>query len=363
VTSTGARPAASPPGPLLSGSSGARLVDAYDGVLLDLDGVVYVGPHAVPGAPETISAIRHGNAKLGFVTNNAARTPEQVASALRQLGVEATATDVVTAAQAAARLLADEVPAGAPVLVVGGDGLRAALEEFGLVPVTTVDDDPVAVIQGWSPDLAWPLLAEGCVAVARDLPWVASNTDLTIPTPRGLAPGSGAFVNAIAGATRRRPVVAGKPEPPLLQHATERLGAAHPLLVGDRLDTDIAGAVRVGMDSLLVLSGVTEPIDLLKADATCRPTHVAGDLRGLLAPAPPVSLEPARAECNGWVVSFNARIEIAGEGAPLDGLRALCCAAWSVGDRREMSAGELEAALERLGLSTSSIDQPKTASR
>jgi glycerol 3-phosphatase-2 len=348
---------------LVSGSSGARLVDAYDGVLLDLDGVVYVGAHAVPGVPETISEIRHGNTKLGFVTNNAARTPDQVASALRQLGVEAAPADVVTAAQAAARLLADQVPPGASVLVVGGDGLRAALQEFGLHPVRAVDDDPVAVIQGWSPDLAWPLLAEGCVAVARGLPWVASNTDLTIPTPRGLAPGSGAFVNAIAGATRRRPVVAGKPEPPLLQHATERVGAVHSLFVGDRLDTDIAGAVRVGMDSLLVLSGVTKPIDLLLAEAASRPTYLAEDLRGLLAPAPPVTLQPGQAECNGWVVSVDTRIDIAGDGPPVDGLRALCCAAWSTSDTREVTAGELEAALHRLGLSTPSIDLTKTGAR
>ena len=132
--------------------------------------------------------------------------------------------------------------------------MRAALEEYELRPVATADDSPVAVIQVVS-DLAWPLLAEGCVAIARGLPWVASNTDATIPTARGLAPGSGAFVDAIAGATRRRLVVAGKPEPPLLEYAVERAQATRPLFVGDRLDTDIAGAIRVRMDSLLVLSG------------------------------------------------------------------------------------------------------------
>ena len=257
--------AASPATAPLAGTPRDRLVDAYDGVLLDLDGVVYVGANAVPGAPEAISVLRHDGTGVAFVTNNAARTPDEVASALIGIGIPAAPTDVVTAAQAAARLLAAQVPPGSAVLVVGGAGLRAALDEYGLRPVGTADDSPVAVIQGWSPDLAWPLLAEGCVAIARGLPWVASNTDATIPTARGLAPGSGAFVDAIAGATRRRPVVAGKPEPPLLEYAVERVHATRPLFVGDRLDTDIAGAVRVGMDSLRSQRG-SRPIDLLRAD-------------------------------------------------------------------------------------------------
>ncbi len=337
--------------PLDAGPGAGRLLDDYDSVLLDLDGVVYVGPHAVDGAAETISMIRKAGVSVVFVTNNAARTPEQVAAALTRLEVDAAPTDVVTAAQAAAHLLADQLSTGAAVLVVGGAGLRAAVEEYGLRPVSTDDDEPAAVIQGWSPDLAWPLLAEGCVSVARGLPWVASNTDMTIPTPRGLAPGSGAFVNAIAGATRRRPVVAGKPEPPLLEDAAQRAGGSRPLFVGDRLDTDIAGAIRVGMDSLLVLSGVTEPMDLLCADPSSRPTHVARDLRGLLAPAAAVSLESGRAACQGWEVSLASPIEITGEGDPVDGLRALSCVVWSAPETRQPTHAELEAALEWLGLS------------
>jgi glycerol 3-phosphatase-2 len=336
--------------PLLSGSRGARLIDDYDSVLLDLDGVVYVGPHAVPGAPETIATLRQSDTAVVFVTNNAARTPDEVAAAMTGLGVEAAPADIVTAAQAAARLLCEQVPAGSAVLVVGGAGLRAALKEYDLRPVATVADEPAAVIQGWSPDLAWPLLAEGCVAVASGLPWVASNTDLTIPTPRGLAPGSGAFVNAIATTTRRRPVVAGKPEPPLLEHAVERAGGAHPIFVGDRLDTDIVGAARAGMASLLVLTGVTRPLDLLLADAASRPTHLAADIQGLLDPAPAVSVDGGRASCGGWVTSVGPHIEITGSGDPLDALRALCCAVWAAADERQMPTPDLEAALARLEL-------------
>ena len=338
------------PGPLMSGSRGARLVDEYDSVLLDLDGVVYVGPDAVPGAPETIAAVRRSGTSVVFVTNNAARTPGQVADALTRLGVEASASNVVTAAQAAAHLLANQLPAGAAVLVVGGAGLRAALEEYGLRPVATVDDEPVAVLQGWSPDLAWPLLAEGCVAIASGLPWVASNIDLTIPTPRGLAPGSGAFVNAVAGATRRRPVVAGKPEPPLLEDAAARAGGKRPLFVGDRLDTDIAGAARVRMDSLLVLSGVTLPMDLLRAEPSARPTHLASDLRGLLAAVRPGVCASGQARCGRWAVSVDPRVEVTGDGDPLDGLRALCCAVWSADGVRSIPEAELTAALRLLGL-------------
>lgn len=333
--------------------SAGGLIDGYDGVLLDLDGVVYVGPHAVTGAPDTISVLREAGTGVAFVTNNAARTPDQVASALTEIGVPAAPADVVTAAQAAARLLAERVPAGSPVLVVGGAGLRAALEEYGLRPVATADDSPVAVIQGWSPDLAWPLLAEGCVAIARGLPWVASNTDATIPTARGLAPGSGAFVDAIAGATRRRPVVAGKPEPPLLEYAVERVRATRPLFVGDRLDTDIAGAIRVRMDSLLVLSGVSQPMDLLRADAATRPTHVSLDLGGLLAPAAVIEMDGNRARCCGWTVSVGPPLQVEGAGDPIDGLRALCCMAWAAADLHPVASTELEAALDRTGLAAS----------
>lgn len=340
--------AASPATAPLAGTPRDRLVDAYDGVLLDLDGVVYVGANAVPGAPEAISVLRHDGTGIAFVTNNAARTPDEVASTLIGIGIPAAPTDVVTAAQAAARLLAAQVPAGSAVLVVGGAGLRAALDEYGLRPVGTADDSPVAVIQGWSPDLAWPLLAEGCVAIARGLPWVASNTDATIPTARGLAPGSGAFVDAIAGATRRRPVVAGKPEPPLLEYAVERVHATRPLFVGDRLDTDIAGAVRVGMDSLLVLSGVSRPIDLLRADPAARPTHVSLDLQGLFAPAAVVDLDGQRFRCAGWTVLAGPPLDVDGAGDPTDGLRALCCAVWAAD--RDVPTTELDTALDRIGL-------------
>jgi len=254
---------------------------AYDVAMLDLDGVVYRGAFPVPEAPELLSSLRELGLRLAFVTNNASRTPAAVAQHLRQMGIAAAPDDVVTSAQAAARLVSDLVPAGGRVLVVGGDGLRQAVAEHKLTVVETATDRPDAVVQGLGPAVGWCLLAEAAYAVAAGVPWVASNVDLTVPTDRGVAPGNGALVAAVAAATGRSPVVAGKPEPALFDEAVMRVGGSRPLVVGDRLDTDIAGANRVGADSLLVLTGVTDLEDVAAAPAEERPTFVSSTLSGL----------------------------------------------------------------------------------
>ena len=189
-----------------STAGSARLVDGYDGLILDLDGVVYVGDAALPGAVDAISEARSSGLEVTFATNNASRTPEMVAGQLVGLGIDARADQVVTSAQAAAGVLARTVEAGSRVLVVGGEGLCRALEERGLVPVSSADDDPVAVVQGFAPELGWSLLAEGAYALATGLPWIASNLDLTIPTARGIAPGTGRWstrCRSLPGADRR----------------------------------------------------------------------------------------------------------------------------------------------------------------
>ncbi len=326
------------------------LTEAYDVALLDLDGVVYVGPRAVPGAPGALAAARAAGMRLAFVTNNAARPPAVVAAHLRELGVPAADTDVVTSAQAAARLVCGQVPAGAAVLVVGGEGLDVALRELGLRPVYSVEDQPAAVVQGFHPDVGWRLLTEGTLAVRRGLPWVASNRDRTVPTARGLAPGNGLLVAVVAEATGRQPQVAGKPEVPLHREAMLRTVARRPLVVGDRLDTDIAAARRAGADSLLVLTGVTDPPALLAAPPACRPTYVAADLNGLLAPHPEVAPNGEHGwRCRDWVASAppdSGRLVLAGQGSAEDGLRALCAAAWSTGPDM---LGDPDEALSRLG--------------
>lgn len=330
--------------------SAQALSEAYDTALLDLDGVVYAGGHAIAHAVDSLGTARAGGMHLAYVTNNALRTPAAVAAHLTELGIRAEAADVVTSAQAVARLIADQVPPGARVLVIGGEGLRTALRERGLEPVESADDDPAAVVQGYGgPELAWGRFAEACYAIARGVPWFASNTDLTIPGARGIAPGNGAAVEVVRIATGAEPQVAGKPLPPMHRETILRTGAERPLVVGDRLDTDIEGAFNGGVDSLLVLTGVTDGAKLLVAPPRHRPTYVDADLRGLLTGQPEITREGDGFRCGGWTATADTGLELNGDGEALDGLRALCAAAWTAGgeDACELDGGK---ALARLGL-------------
>ncbi|MEU4500937.1 HAD hydrolase-like protein [Streptomyces sp. NPDC024089] len=331
--------------------SGTALNEAYDTALLDLDGVVYAGGHAIVHAVDSLGEARDGGMHLAYVTNNALRTPAAVAAHLTELGVPAEPADVITSAQAVARLMTDQLPAGARVLVVGGEGLRVALRERGLVPVESADDEPVAVAQGYGgPDMAWGRFAEAAYAIARGVPWFASNTDLTIPSARGIAPGNGAAVEVVRIATGAEPQVAGKPLPPMHRETVLRTGAERPLVVGDRLDTDIEGAFNGGVDSLLVLTGVTDAAQLVAAPPEHRPTYVDADLRGLLTGQPEVTESGEGFGCGGWTASVRGdELVLAGDGDVLDGLRALCGAAWTyAGDGScGLDAGK---AVARLGL-------------
>jgi glycerol-1-phosphatase len=323
------------PGSGLKGCS-QPLSECYDAALLDLDGVVYLGGHPIAGAADALVAAAKQGMKLAYVTNNASRSPHAIAAQLSAMGVPATATDVVTSAQAAARVLADRLPKGAPVLVVGGTGLRLAVRERGLRPVTVAADRPLAVVQGYSPDISYGLLAEAALALNAGAMYVASNVDATLPTPRGLQPGNGSLVEVLVHATGREPVVAGKPELPLHAESVQRVGAKRPVVVGDRLDTDIEGAVRASTDSLLVLTGVTAPADLLLAGPQRRPSYVAEDVRGLNASQPDVTTEDGRFSCGGWTAAAagaqaDGWLTVSGSGSWIDGLRALCSAAWSAG--------------------------------
>lgn len=251
----------------------------HDGVLLDLDGVVYAGDGPVTGAPEALARLRDEGTPLRFVTNNASRTPEQVADKLRSVGVHAEPEEVLGSARAAAELLRDEVglTPGSTVAVAGGLGLLQAVEEAGLhaVPVSDVQGRPDAVVQGFSPDTGWADLAAATRWVRDGVTWVASNLDLTIPTADGLAPGNGLLVHAVAEAAGRRPdFVAGKPEPFLFLSAARSAGSRRPLVVGDRLDTDIAGGRAAGFPTALVLTGVHGLEDALDAVPSHRPDRV-----------------------------------------------------------------------------------------
>jgi HAD superfamily hydrolase (TIGR01450 family) len=261
------------------------LLAAYDALLVDLDGVVQLGATAIPGAADALRAARAAGIAICFVTNNASRPAADVAKRLSDLGVDATPAEVMTSSMAAAALLAERLPTSAAVLVVGGEGLRQPITAAGLRPVETAADNVAAVAQGWSPDLTWSLLAEGAIALHRcDVLWVATNLDLTLPSDRGILPGNGSMVQAVANAVGREPITVGKPEPGLFQAAARRVGATRPLVVGDRLDTDIAGARRAGFDALLVLTGVSSRDDAEAAAEDERPTYIGDDLRAILAP-------------------------------------------------------------------------------
>jgi HAD superfamily hydrolase (TIGR01450 family) len=334
--------------PQLPGSE-QPLVDCHDAFFFDLDGVLYVGPDAVPGAAEALAELHARRCPVAYVTNNASRTPETVAEHLTELGIAAEPGEVVTSAQAVAALLADQLPPGAPLLVIGGEGLHRAGEERGLRPVGTAADRPAAVVQGFGPEVGWRALAEGTYAVTAGVPWYATNLDATVPTASGTAPGNGALVDVIAGATGLRPdVVAGKPERALFDEAVARTGARRPIMVGDRLDTDIEFANRAGADSLLVLTGVTRLGELLRAPSHLRPTHLAERLTdGLFEPVPAATREGDAWRCGGWAVTVRAGEPVlAGAGSRVDALRAVCAAVWDRSlDVGEDAAAQLEGAV------------------
>ena len=254
------------------------LAQQHDCLLLDLDGTVFRGHAPTLGAVETLAGIE---CRALFVTNNASRSADEVAAHLCELGFAAGVDDVVTSAQSAARMLAARLPAGAKVLVVGTDALAAEVEANGLAPVRLFADDPVAVVQGLSMSIGWSDLAEAALAIRSGAQWVTANLDVTLPTERGLLPGNGSFVAALRAATDAEPLVAGKPAPALMQDALARGDFRTPLVVGDRLDTDIAGANAAGLPSLMVLTGVNTARDAVFAVDGHRPTYLGKDLRAL----------------------------------------------------------------------------------
>ncbi|MFD6568177.1 HAD-IIA family hydrolase [Micromonospora profundi] len=314
----------------MSTDAGERLVDGYTLVVFDLDGVIYLIDRPIPGAVDAVARLHAEGRSVAYATNNASRRSSEVADLLTGMGVPARPEEVLTSAAAAAELLRDRLPAGAPVLVVGAEALRAELRAVGLTPVALADEKPAAVVQGYGPQVGWTELAEASVAVRQGAIWVATNTDRTLPSARGPLPGNGSLVAVLRTALERDPdLVVGKPESALFETAARRSDGGRTLVVGDRLDTDIEGARRAGLDSLLVLTGVSGVPELLAAEPLRRPTYVARDLAGLFDPAAAVRV-PGTADTGGWsVTDRDGTLELAGSGRSLDALAALCAAAWS----------------------------------
>jgi len=326
-------------------SASPILAKAYDTALLDLDGVVYIGDDAVPGV---ISALNQAHDEFGMtltcVTNNASRSPQRVAQHLQQLGLQVTAEDVVTSAQAGAAELAKLIPQGANVFVLGSKDLAREVELVGLIPSHDVSQTYDAMIQGYWPDMPFRILEFAASVLRTGVPWVATNMDMTIPTPTGVAPGNGTVITALGETVNRIPtLVAGKPETPLMQQSIDRTNAKRPLVVGDRLDTDIHGANNVGIDSLLVLSGVTTIEEILQAPIELRPTYLAWDASAVLMAQNGTETKDQITSCGGWKVASG---DLLGQGDALDAVAAIAVAYWNGDISIEMGL----AALSGIGL-------------
>ena len=322
--------------------TGNALAEDYDCALLDLDGTAWSGDERIEHAAASVIEARGLGMVSAFVTNNAMRTPAQVTDKLNSMDFEATADMVMTSAMDIAAIMAEELAEGSKVLVIGGAGLRLALEERGFVLVDSADDDPAAVVQGLDKQVDWALLSEGAFAIERGAAFYASNLDATLPVERGQALGNGSLVRAIQHATRKRPTAGGKPEPGIYRRASELVGARNPLAVGDRLETDIMGAVAAGVPAMHVLTGVHMARDVIRAPRGQRPSYLAIDMRGLLEAHP----APKHHRDGTWTCGLSqvAKVERSGiltlddveltepVTITIDSYRALAAAAWEYAD-------------------------------
>lgn len=327
------------------------LAQQYDCLLVDLDGTVFRGQRPTDGAVQSLADVH--SRKL-YVTNNASRSAEEVAAHLCELGFTATGEDVVTSAQSAAHLLAGQLSPGSRVLIVGTEALADEITAAGLCPVRRADDDPVAVVQGLSKTVGWPELAEATMAIRAGALWVAANVDPTLPTERGLLPGNGSLVAALRTATGAEPQVAGKPGPQLMKDAVGRGDFHAPLVIGDRLDTDIEGANAADLPSLMVLTGVNDARDAVYAEPAQRPTYIGQDLRCLHEDAEQLKVGPQPA----WRVDVDGQaLTVSGDGDDEDGdglsvVRAVASAMWEADRPLDIAAGDERArdALRRWSL-------------
>ena len=311
----------------------AKLFDQFETLLLDLDGVIYEGANAIKDAVDSIQACRNSGIRVGYITNNSSRKPETIADQLRGFGLELSVDEIISSAQAGVELLATMIPAGSKVLVVGGDGLRSEVVLAGFELVTSSEQSPTAVIQGFAPDVGWNDLAEASYSIQRGAKWVATNQDWTIPREKGLAPGNGTLVSAVHTAVGQLPIVAGKPERALFDSAMPNFESKSAIYVGDRLDTDVVGANKAGLGSALVMTGVTTRKELLAAKADSRPSFILGTLKDLLS-----SYRAPSKTKRGYKLG-DVEVELLGEkvvvsfGDPrsLDALKAACLTIWECG--------------------------------
>lgn len=309
------------------------LLDNFDSLFLDLDGVVYLGQEAVRNAVESINRAQKTH-KIGYITNNSSRTPTAIADQLRGFGLDVSENQIVGSARAGVKLLSERIPSGSKVLVVGGEGLRYECTLAGFEVVDSAKDAPVAVIQGFSPDVSWRELAQASFAVQNGAIWIATNQDWTIPLEAGIAPGNGTLVGAVHTAVGILPDFAGKPFRPIFEQAFEQLGVGRPLMIGDRIDTDIRGARAVGIKSACVLTGVATRKELVGAKPEDRPDYIIEDLAGLFENYPKVRQTKRGFESGRSLVEKLGNKVVLVDGKPdsVDTLRAVTQVVWNAAE-------------------------------
>ncbi|MDO5729879.1 MAG: HAD-IIA family hydrolase [Actinomycetaceae bacterium] len=313
------------------------LSERYDTLLLDLDGVCYMGKNPVEHAADSVSAAVEGGMKHAFVTNNSSRPPQAIADQLSELGFPAEANEIMTSAMDAIAMMKEELEPEAKVFVIGGQGLRDAVTGGGFQLVDSADDEPDAVVQGFDRSVDWEMLSEGALAINAGARFFATNLDASLPVERGFALGNGALVRAVRHATNKKPMAAGKPLPGIFQRAIELVGGERAVAVGDRLETDISGALSASIPSMHVLTGVHDAKAVILADRGLRPQFVHLDMRGLTEPHPrPQHHRDGTWSCGVGQIAKVERGHLTLDGivldedvtVTLDSYRALIAAAW-----------------------------------
>ncbi|MFW0107918.1 HAD-IIA family hydrolase [Rothia sp. P7181] len=319
------------------------LIKKHDAILSDLDGVVYAGPHAIDGAPQALNRAENEGVPVAFVTNNASRSVETIAEHLRSLGVDTSAERIVSSAQAAAELLREHLKTGAKVLITGTQDLADCVEAAGFKAVYHQTENPQAVVQGFNPKMIWENLAEASFTLADpEILWIATNTDWTIPQARGMAPGNGTLVYAVAKATGRTPYIAGKPEAAIFRTGAQKLKSSAPVVVGDRLDTDIRGGNKAGMATACVLTGVESYQSILQAPVQDRPDYILATLNDFFTEYPTININVTeglyRADGAGYsAVTDGKTLTVTGHGEELNAWRVACAAWWAAHPQQKES--------------------------
>ena len=258
------------------------LLREYEQVILDLDGCVWLGPDPIPGSIEAIEAIRAGGLRLAFVTNNSWLTGEDLVTKLWGIGVQASLADVVTVGGAMQHLLA-ETRQGRTAFVIGSEAMYRHVKDAGLRPLNGTDlaSRAEVVVVGATLDITYDDIKNASLAVRRGADLLATGRDPTYPMPDGFWPGTGALLASVETASGTTASIVGKPEPQLFFTALDRLGEGRTLVIGDRLDSDVAGAAKAQLDAALVLTGDTSAEEAAAAKKP-KPVAVAASLKELV---------------------------------------------------------------------------------